>query len=251
MANLDVRKFQCFSDAVFAVTSRLENKRRKFQEIEGNKAAKIGSNTTIRFDKDSNVIVRLYATDIATFTPEYIVVNTGGFNTVTTRDRLNQVLPFGAYTEKNILKINGQPINITGKFTYEGAPVETDADTLTAKKALWKEIDKLIDAYLENPVEPQTGDCFYCSMFGATSDCILSHIAAKYAHGSLYVNAMRAAGYQDAGIRYYFEDLKKYRRKDIVKRAMRKYLRNMVDRGEVKETPRGTMAGIHNNGSRY
>ena len=45
--------------------------------------------TKIRFDKDATV-VKLYDTEIVTFTPYVIYFDTGGYQTVTTIRRMNQ-----------------------------------------------------------------------------------------------------------------------------------------------------------------
>ena len=55
----------------------------------------IGHNTTARRSGPA-IIVRYHATDILTLTPDgSVVVNSGGYHTPTTKDRINQFLPFG------------------------------------------------------------------------------------------------------------------------------------------------------------
>lgn len=56
---------------------------------------KIGNNTYAE-RLGSNVIgIRLHGTHVVTLSPHRIVLNSGGWHTVTTKDRLNTFLPFG------------------------------------------------------------------------------------------------------------------------------------------------------------
>ena len=48
------------------------------------------NNTAVVHNADTTTVI-LHGTPIVTITPEHIVLNTGGFNTATTRNRMNQV----------------------------------------------------------------------------------------------------------------------------------------------------------------
>ena len=77
---------------------------------------KIVANNTLRyFTKDGNKVIRHHKTDILTFYNDgSFKVNTGGWNTVTTRARINKFLPFGygVSTKKGTLYFcaNGEKI---------------------------------------------------------------------------------------------------------------------------------------------
>jgi hypothetical protein len=62
--------------------------------LRGRKRANIGPNTSLKMD-DKEVIIALYTTAIVRFRPDgTVVLNSGGYRTVTTKDRLNRATPF-------------------------------------------------------------------------------------------------------------------------------------------------------------
>lgn len=65
--------------------------------LKGKPERKIGHNTTLRYDHfDTVVAVRLHWTDIVKVYPTNAVeLRTGGYHTVTTKERINQFLPPG------------------------------------------------------------------------------------------------------------------------------------------------------------
>lgn len=77
---------------------------RTYAEIDaylGNKHARtIAHNTTAERD-GRNIIVRLHGHKIATVTPTWVSVSDAGWQTPTTKDRLNRILaPYGARIEQ-------------------------------------------------------------------------------------------------------------------------------------------------------
>ena len=82
----------------------------------------------------------------------------------------------------------------------------------------------------KNIPTPNNGDCWYCLMktaegkalgdsFG-NNDHLLSHIKEGYLHGSILVNAMREAGYNDMQIAVHYQ----LKMVDTFKRSLQKYL---------------------------
>lgn len=66
--------------------------------LAGKTARKLGNNTYVESigHTVTAIAVRLHATNIVTYHPDgTIVLNTGGWNTVTTRDRMHQLTPRG------------------------------------------------------------------------------------------------------------------------------------------------------------
>ena len=57
------------------------------------RSRKIGNNTFEVIYKDGNRAIRLHKTDIITFWPTLFSLNTGGWDTVTTKARLNKYMP--------------------------------------------------------------------------------------------------------------------------------------------------------------
>ena len=71
--------------------------------LNGKNARKIGNNTILkRYDNDT-IAVDLHYTDIVTYHRDgRIIVNTGGYNTNTTRHRLNGLTSVGAYQKNGV-----------------------------------------------------------------------------------------------------------------------------------------------------
>jgi hypothetical protein len=59
---------------------------------------KIGNNTYATIQPDGSVTIRLHSTDVVTIYPDDAVkVNSGGWRTSTTKDRINKYSPVGVY----------------------------------------------------------------------------------------------------------------------------------------------------------
>lgn len=81
-------------------------------------------NTTIRTEDDWTII-RYHNTDIVKFNNAYIVLDTGGWFTVTTKSRMNQIarefqLDFSVYSEDGGWVCNFNPDNDSMAFDHPG-----------------------------------------------------------------------------------------------------------------------------------
>lgn len=214
------------------------------------------ANNTVRYERpNGDVVWRLHNTDIVvkhvdgTFT-----LNSGGWKTVTTKDRINTYAPAYLYSGDGVWYIRGGvPFYDGMKVDAGGQAIDAPAATSEAKEAkvLKAKITKfvrMIDACEELPT-PSNGDCWICSMMhpepsrnnkpsanqmnpgasGPSGDpsCLMSHIDEGYLHGSLLVNAMRWKGYSDEGISLYYYNANRFDGRfgrDVFKRALRGYL---------------------------
>lgn len=82
---------------------------------------KIGNNTYL-IRRGKEIAIRLHQTDIITLTDENeIIVNTGGWHTVTTKARLNEYLPIGIYQKSGEwFWHHGDKFRDGDKITLEG-----------------------------------------------------------------------------------------------------------------------------------
>lgn len=73
---------------------------------------KIGNNTyLVRYTDWGNIAVRLHATDIVTYYPDgRIVLNTGGWKTVTTKSRINEFSPLQISQAKGVWSIRNYAV---------------------------------------------------------------------------------------------------------------------------------------------
>ena len=87
-----------------------------------------------------------------------------------------------------------------------------------------KKIAKFVNQINENNLPyPDSGDCFLCRC--GKTDCLHSHLKENYLHGSLLVNAMRAAGYNYIQIAVHYE----LKSADTFKRQLKRYLqKNLI-----------------------
>jgi hypothetical protein len=172
---------------------------------------KLGNNTYIRREGE-HVVIRLHATDIVKIGKDRIVLDSGGYRTHTTKDRLNAVLPagYGLSADKGLWHLrtpkgayifaDGCTLKVDGRAANVG---DEKADT-----ALVKAVRKYAKLYADTAVAgklpaPSAGDCFHCQMLdgmkrGAPhpsgADHVRSHIGEGYVVPSLLVNAAKEAG---------------------------------------------------------
>lgn len=179
---------------------------------------KIGHNTYLVRNAEG-AAVRFHSTDVLTIKRGAIVLNSGGYRTYTTKERLNGLLPSGYRlssfhgvwyfsvpgADKPATFADGLTIRANGKIVGAG---NAERDT-----KLRKEIHAYAGAFARAAVEgkldkPSGGDCWYCLMhvvegpdkgksLGDASgdvDHLRSHMKERYFVPSLLVNAAKARG---------------------------------------------------------
>ena len=176
---------------------------------------KLGSRVSRKLDhhtylkrKGDAITVLLHATDIVTMTPDGVnTLTSGGWKTVTTKDRL------GKFSDVYIMQRKGKwYINDTNNLFYDGIKTK-DGEIVSKIITEDKKQDRLIkqiNAYCEKVKKlktipmPSSGDCWFCHLRNAETgepwgeknhDHLLDHLREKYVHGSLIYNALEAAGY--------------------------------------------------------
>lgn len=209
----------------------------------------VGNNTVEVTFNDGSRIVKFHDTIIITFKKGSVTLNTDGYRTQTTRDRINA---YRAETKVTVYQEKGlwYAHSSTGAedYTWRGEtdPVFYDGMTfkagmltsgirepnMKAVSALKKNIEafvKLVDTKLPEPNDT-AGDCWYCSLHevdtGKTlgdvteSDHLKLHMEEGYLPLSMVINAMREAGFRDEQI--YLHVAGKWT--DNIKRYLRRYL---------------------------
>lgn len=196
--------------------------------------ARIIARNTFKREENGETVIRLHGTDIVRKrADDSFVLNSGGWKTVTTKDRMNNALP-GVW---QIRQCNGA-WTIAGVPYFDGMIIPRDLETPKAKGAqvaareekLRKQIRKFVcQVPLKGPFPtPDSGDCWYClmqtqngeSLGDATgnNDHTLSHIKEGYLHGSLIVNALTWAGYKHPQLIYQMQ------LGANIRRALKRYL---------------------------
>src|SRR5580765_409905 len=201
------------------------------------KIKKLENNTFEIKLPDGSRRIRLHQTDIIIFHGDDFTVHSGGYKTITTKDRLNKYLPAGwrVYSVQGTWYLRHGEDEAT---FYDGMgsacfyhDVQTSHWRENGQRKLKARIKKFVDDKLGAgkpwPV-PGPGDCWFCSMAtvppkaeakpdairnsptrtqsptlgemsgpDAEREHILGHIKEGYMHGSLIVNALRWAGCTD------------------------------------------------------
>ena len=140
-----------------------------------------------------------------------VLINTGGFNTMTTRERLNRFLPSGwsVFTDKGVLFIRtpaGTYPNCDGALYYgNGMPCEPDLHKDSRAMAIADK--RAIDAFCkaitpDNLPMPSNGDPFIFDWNPKAigDDVLRDWLESKYVNGALIVHAMRRKGWTDTAL---------------------------------------------------
>jgi len=234
------------------------------REIEGDTHRdhrKLANNTYGRIE-DGVVYIRLHNTDIVTIWPGKVRYNTGGWFTVTTKERINRYTPdfIGVASEKGIWHVwqRGREWRKLSRF-YDDIELVDQRDGTTnvhvprlddPDEPLRKALDRYVKLYtderiaelVKQAVESGTnGDCLYCQMNVTQTgdDHLLVHIAEGYTMATLAANAVKAAGYKpDIYLGMfrpeYYQPGKNLFYGDVIRRSIRKYLKaRVLNRGLV------------------
>lgn len=216
------------------------------------KPKRINQNTLLYDARGGNKVIRLHLTDIAILRPDGgVSLFTGGWKTVTTKDRINGALDkwalgYQIIQERGIWYVASHDYYGCHKETkgvrapfYEGItiipgePLRQQPDAEATEKALLKKIAAYCKTLnkLEELPEPSTGDCWLCCMHDTETDKpwgegdkshLISHLDELYIHGSLIVNALQARGYPDPALIW------RMGLRDTIVRAMRRYFKSQL-----------------------
>jgi len=183
-------------------------------------SSKIVDNNTVEYKRiDGARVIRLHRTDILVFKPSGdVALNSGGRQTVTTKERMNKFLPkgWGIYQEKNVWYLSkGEYWSDPDRksWVYQDGITILSAGGASGAGKDRKKLDKRlkrIKAYVDGFIkklaareleQPGDGDCWYCLFedkydrtwgdIGDRSHHILGHFKDKYYVPSLLMNAIK------------------------------------------------------------
>lgn len=168
------------------------------------------ANNTRLFKRGDNFVIRLHDTDIITIKPNgSFVLNSGGYKTRTTKDRLNEYSPANISTKNHVWSIssrNGNDLFFDGiEINPLGVPINSiDSDLyLKCQRKLSRMIKNYIDGWINwlkktrELRETSSEDCFYCHLSYDPTDPdftninhLLSHLTEQNYVPSLLWNAI-------------------------------------------------------------
>ena len=204
---------------------------------------KIANNTYIKSSANDSIVVQLHDTEIITILPDNVfVLNSGGWQTVTTKARINEFSPARIIQKNGLWLINGIPFQDGIRVDASGNPIgaaDNSVEIKKRKKNLDKKIKKYIDGFADDAIEnglkrPSSGDCLGCQFATKENphpmglDHILSHLEESYYVPSLLFNAIVARGYINPALIYQMIelDIKRADAMDL-KRQLTAYFRKL------------------------
>ena len=198
---------------------------------------------TFKYIINDTTKIRLYETDIIIFKNNSVILNTGGFYTNLTRNRINDNIPIGVVFQKNNIwyfSCNRYD-NKEGRF-FDGMEIDNSTGNILNKDKAPKffdidkynkKINKMIKAYCieinkkDLPLD-SSGDCLYCQFNKCSKDNehLLLHLKEKYVMKSLILTALQEKGYRFPIFVYraYQTD----RNKSAITRAVTQYFRERL-----------------------
>lgn len=241
------------------LATRPTNLRDAREALRGKVERKIGNNTYL-VDRGDAVAMRLHDTGVITWTADGITLDSGGWKTPTTKDRMSSILQRGGFTiwqergEWSLVRLSDRktwPYADGMTVCYDPDIAPTGTATLTARDQD-KATRKMIATYAKHCADhlqdigtPSTGDCWYCHMttsngfgggnlgdFVGNTDHLTSHLEESYYVPSLVINALRDSNATDlvlstawaimdgAGDGRWPEDVAR----EQVKRSVKKYM---------------------------
>lgn len=165
----------------------------------------IGRNTRLFRRENGAIAIRLYDTDIVVVNKDNsIELYTGGFRTVTTKERINRFIPctlfqknhqwyIGSY-DNSIPFYEGIKLNPNGTLKSENKPHPNNS---IMKKRILEYIDGFVAQCTKGIELPSGGDCWLCCglSIGDDTEHLLSHMKEGYYVPRLLFEAIKEHGY--------------------------------------------------------
>lgn len=196
-------------------------------------------------------VTRLHMTDIVTkLRNGRVKLDSGGWRTMTTKDRINAyAAPYYVFSDRGVWHVaeRRDGFKAAGRQTvfYEGIVLPDAFDNpakATREEKRQARLKRLLNAYCDKLAKlpalphPDSGDCWFCAMrdqdgraWGEASgdtDHLIGHLTERYVHGSLILNAMRDAGFNESGIALAFDG--RFFPRERVVRAVRRYFKRRL-----------------------
>ena len=191
---------QTYEQANKVLTGRCKNRR------------KLCNHTYLERRNDEEIAVKLHGTDVVTYHRlNFCTLNSGGWKTPTTKNRINTYAPVQIYQKSGLWYIDGKLFEDHCHISDGGAVLtvlEDPAETITKKR----KIDRMVAKYIKDFCahikagkleDPSNGDCWGCLMADndGNNDIMtgvnhyFDHFKEEYFVPSLLWKAINEAGY--------------------------------------------------------
>ena len=212
---------------------------------------KLARNTYLR-SEGPDMIIRFWSTDIISIdTENNYTLNSGGYHTLTTKERLNEFTPARVCADKGLWYVyEGRRWEAIDRKPFaDGVRVDFAGNVVDGAgsedfPAIMRKVDRLVSKYIADyaahvmrlgaPEEDTGGDCFYCQ-FG-TPDTkepmgfshYLEHAHENYFVPSILMKAIAEEGYNSPAVIWHMmkSDLAQGREPYHLKNSLRKFFRS-------------------------
>lgn len=180
----------------------------------GRASRKLANNTYLLALPGGAVGLKLHATVILTWHADgRVVFNSGGYQTVTTKQRMNAFGPSGVsvWSDKGLWHIKAAAgpvlifqdgVTLNGDGSITGAAEDNGRKIREQRKRITEYANSYVSALLGGNVPPPSGGDYWICLFPTVegrpdTEHLLSHLDEKYYVPSLLLNAFRSCGYRD------------------------------------------------------
>lgn len=223
----------------------------KATDLIGKRDSKKLGNNTYLVRRGDDFAVKLHNTDVVTIHADNTyTLNTGGWQTVTTKDRINGYSPARIYQNKGLWYMRGGSVYYDGIRIDAAGEVISHVEKAEATEALKRKLDRMVSAYIKGFIEdmkknglrdPSSGDCWACCMRDEKGNTVMGishifeHFREKYYVPSLLWNALQRRG-NPGFVWNYFKT-----RPEVFRSDLQHYFRNLKPEllQYMKENERG------------
>lgn len=140
----------------------------EFEALAKTRKRKLANNTYLIVREDGGFGIKLHDTEVVIHYPDRVVLDSGGWKTVTTKDRMNNFSEVSIHQAKGVWYANDLPYEDGITFYSDGHVSGEGADPKEFEK-LRKRVNKFAEEYTElflsgDMDKPSEGDCWMCHM---------------------------------------------------------------------------------------
>ena len=161
----------------------------QLDELAQTRKRKLGNNTYLVIRDDDGYGIRLHDTEVVIHYKDRIVLNSGGYKTLTTKSRMNEYTPFNVIQKQKVWYVDGTPFE-DGITLYNNGTIKGQGKNPKETIKLTKRVKQYSKDYAKefmrgNIPKPSNGDCWGCLFHKdgkptIARDHILSHLEDKY-----------------------------------------------------------------------
>lgn len=179
--------------------------------LAGRESRKVANHTYLKRRDDETIALMLHETDVVTFRPGTVTLDSGGWRTKTTSDRMRYAADVFTRGGQWYVSLPGHRWDVDRAYVYaDGITLdesgylvagEGERDAARDNAALKRRINRYADkcAKAAPLPHPDGGDCWYCMGMddGTNPDHLLAHMDEGYLVPTLVYRALEAAGYRE------------------------------------------------------